>query len=269
MNIVCVIPARYSSSRLPGKPLMNIAGKPMIWWVYQEAKKVRFFSEIYVATESAQIVERCQELDLNVILTSDKHPTGTDRVAEVAQKIMADGYLIWMGDEPLITSREVEFLISESLVHKDYFAYILGKPFDSAVDVVNSTTIKLAINKNKELIFVSRSAIPFPKATLGFEYYKNIGAYLMTREALEFFLRVEIGLLEEIEEIEILRLLENHKKVYVALLKDSISMSVDTHKDLKRVCSLIRQSPYYTGGGGVNSSIPFTCNNYQPLLGVA
>lgn len=90
MKIVAVIPARYKSSRFPGKPLADICGKPMIWWVYQEAKKVKEYDQVIVATESNIIADRCHELGMEVMLTSDMHPTGTDRVAEVAQKIAAD-----------------------------------------------------------------------------------------------------------------------------------------------------------------------------------
>lgn len=243
MNIVCVIPARYNSSRFPGKPLADICGKPMIWWVYQEAKKVKYFKEIYIATESEEIVKVCKEFDFKVILTSDSHLTGTDRVSEVSSKIKADYYLIWMGDEPLIKFCEISKLINQIQKDKKFSAYMLAKPFTEPVDVVNPTTIKLAINKNQELIFMSRALIPFPKARLNFQYYKNIGAYVMTKETLDFFSKTPLGEIEEIEEIELLRLLENHKKVYVVLLKDSISFSVDTPKDLAKARQII-------GGGG-------------------
>lgn len=252
MKIICIIPARYASSRFEGKPLADICGKPMIWWVYKEAQKLKSISEVYVATESKKIVNICKELNLNVILTSNKHLTGTDRAAEVASKIKADLYLIWMGDEPLIKAKEIEFLIQELKKHKNYSVYMLAKPFEKAVDVVNSTTIKLAVNKQQELIFMSRSAIPFPKASLNYEYYKNIGAYMMSFEGLKFFSKTKIGFLENIEEIELLRLLENHKKIYVALLEKSISMSVDTKKDLELVKIIIQQENKKHRGGGIS-----------------
>ena len=102
MEIIGVIPARYQSSRFPGKPLADICGKPMIWWVYQEAKKVEAFKRVIVATESQIIVDECVKMGMDVMLTSDRHPTGTDRVAEVARKVSADIYVVIMGDEPLI-----------------------------------------------------------------------------------------------------------------------------------------------------------------------
>lgn len=241
-NILCVIPARYASSRFPGKPLADICGKPMVWWVYQEAKKLADICGVYVATESPLLLRECQKMGLDVILTADTHASGTDRVAEVARSIKADWYLVWMGDEPLIKAQEIAQLLSQARTKAGYEAYMLAKTFDNPVDVVNPTTIKLALNKHQELVFMSRSCIPFPKSALHYCYYKNIGAYLMSARALEFFARTEVGDLECIEDIELLRLLENHKKIYVSVLEDCVSMSVDTPKDLQRVVKIIESS---------------------------
>ncbi len=240
MKIIGVIPARYKSSRFPGKPLADICGKPMIWWVYQQAKKVKEFSEVYVATESEIVKDACEKLNINVVMTADTHPTGTDRVGEVAQKIPADLYVIWMGDEPLIKSENVSELISVFKQQHGVSACMLTTKFHNPVDVVNTTTIKLAVNNNNDLIFMSRSPIPFPKAALDFEYKKNMGAYAMTKEALDFFLKTPVGAIERAEEIELLRLLENHKLVKVVEV-DSDSMSVDTQKDLMRISAIIKE----------------------------
>ena len=102
MRIVAVIPARYQSSRFPGKPLADICGKPMIWWVYQQAKKVNEFEAVYVATDDDRIYRTCEELGLSVLMTSSKHRTGTDRLGEVAELIKADLYVNIQGDEPLL-----------------------------------------------------------------------------------------------------------------------------------------------------------------------
>ena len=234
MKIVAVIPARYKSTRFEGKPLVDICGKPMLWWVYQEAKKVEEYSQVIVATEDERIVKVCDELGMKVMLTSDKHPTGTDRVAEVAQKIEADLYVIIMGDEPLIEAKDERELIKAISNVDDADAIMLTEKFKNPVDVVNTTTIKLAINQRNELIFMSRAAIPYPKAAIGYSYYKNIGCYALRKSALDFFLRTEPGCIEQAEEIELLRLLENRKKVLTVLV-DSESMAVDTPKDLERI----------------------------------
>lgn len=238
MNIVAVIPARYKSSRFEGKPLVDICGKPMVWWVYQEAKKVEKYSRVIVATEDERIVQKCTELGMEVMLTSDRHPTGTDRVAEVAQKINADLYVIIMGDEPLICADDERKLVAAIENAPEADAIMLTEQFKNPVDVVNTTTIKLAINDYGDLIFMSRAAIPFPKAAIGYPYYKNVGCYALKKDALDFFLKTKPGNIEKAEEIELLRLLENHKKVLTVTV-DSESMAVDTPKDLERIRKVI------------------------------
>ena len=233
MKIVAVIPARYKSSRFPGKPLADIGGKPMVEWVYREAEKAGCFDKVIVATENSIIVDKCRELGMEVMMTSDAHPTGTDRVAEVAQKVDADVYVIIMGDEPLIKAEDERRLVA-SLGEKEADAVMLTEKFKEPVDVANMTTIKLAINDEGYLIFMSRAVIPYPKECLGYPIYKNVGAYALRKEALEFFLNTKPGNIERAEGIELLRLLENHKKVLTVEI-DSESMAVDTFKDLERI----------------------------------
>lgn len=234
MKIIAVIPSRYKSSRFPGKPLADICGRPMVWWVYQEAKKVKYYDQVIIATESELIAEKCQEFGMDSMLTSDAHPTGTDRVAEVAQKVDADLYVIIMGDEPLITAEDQMRLIESIQGRENADAVMLTERFREPVDVANMTTIKLAINDGGDLIFMSRAVIPYPKESLGYPIYKNVGCYALRKEALDFFLRTKPGNIERAEGIELLRLLENHKRVLTVEI-ESESMAVDTHKDLERI----------------------------------
>lgn len=234
MKIVAVIPARYKSSRFPGKPLIDINGKPMVWWVYNEAKKVKDFDDVIVATESELVKKECEKFGMKCMITADTHPTGTDRVAEVAQKVPADIYCIIMGDEPMIRAEDERVLISKIKDTADADAIMLTEAFSDPVDVVNMTTIKLAINDNGYLIFMSRMPIPYPKETLGYPYYKNVGCYAIRKDTLDFYLRTKPGACERAEGIELLRLLENHKKVMTYMV-NSKSMAVDTPKDLERV----------------------------------
>lgn len=234
MRIVAVIPARYKSSRFPGKPLADICGKPMVWWVYNEAKKVADFDDVIVATESELVMSECEKLGIKCMLTSDNHPTGTDRVAEVAQKVPADIYCIIMGDEPMIKAEDEQVLISRIKDSGDADAIMLTETFKDPVDIVNCTTIKLAINDDGYLIFMSRSAIPYPKEALNYKYFKNVGCYAMRKETLDFFLKTKPGFCERAEGIELLRLLENHKRVLTYTV-ESASMAVDTQKDLERI----------------------------------
>jgi len=241
MKIIGVIPARYKSSRFEGKPLADICGKPMIWWVYQQAKKVKRFEEVVVATDDKKIEDVCKKYDINVIMTRDDHPSGTDRVAEVAEKMDSELYVVVMGDEPLIDYKIIDKLIDTMTKSKDAFAGMLCTKFKNGVDVVNNSTIKLALNDNNELIYMSRSPIPFPKARIDYEYHKNVGVYAFTKEALTFFKNTKRGRLESIEDMEMMRMLENHKLVKVELVKTD-SMSVDTHKDLERIIKYIKDN---------------------------
>lgn len=249
MKVVAVIPARYKSSRFPGKPLADICGKPMVQWVYGEAKKAGCFDRVIVATESDIIVNECRQRGMDVIMTSDRHPTGTDRVAEVAQKVDADVYVIIMGDEPLIKAEDERRLV-DSLNEKEADAVMLTEKFKYPVDVANMTTIKLAINDDGYLIFMSRAVIPYPKESLGYPIYKNVGCYALRKEALEFFLHTKPGNIERAEGIELLRLLENHKKVLTVEI-DSESMAVDTQKDLDRIRAVMEKCPWGGDEGGL------------------
>lgn len=234
MKVVAVIPSRYKSSRFPGKPLADICGKPMVWWVYQEAKRVKHFDQVIVATESELIVDTCKELGMEVMITSDEHPTGTDRVAEVAQRVAADLYVIIMGDEPLICAEDEARLVESISDREDADAIMLTERFRHPVDLANMTTIKLAINDEGDLIFMSRAPIPYPKEAIGYSFYKNVGCYALKKDALDFYLKTKPGNIERAEGIELLRLLENHKKVLTVEI-DSESMAVDTQKDLERI----------------------------------
>lgn len=234
MKVVAVIPARYQSSRFPGKPLADICGKPMVWWVYQEAKKVKYFDKVIIATESNIILDKCHELGMEVMLTLDTHPTGTDRVAEVAQKVDADLYVIIMGDEPLISAADETRLVESIEKNVAADAVMLTEKFRYPVDLANMTTIKLAINDNGDLIFMSRAAIPYPKEAIGYSFYKNVGCYALRKDALDFFLKTKQGNIEKAEGIELLRLIENHKRVITVEI-ESESMAVDTQKDLERI----------------------------------
>lgn len=241
MRIVAVIPARYKSSRIPGKPLADICGKPMVWWVYREARKVEGFDDVIVATESEKILSECEKLGIKAMMTSDKHPTGTDRVAEVAQKIYADLYVILMGDEPLISATDIEKLLNSISEDQKDDAVMMTERFVDPVDLANMSTIKLAINDEGRLIFMSRSPIPYPKDAIGYSFYKNVGCYALKKETLDFFLKTKPGNIERAEGIELLRLLENNKNVLTVPI-ESDSMAVDTKKDLERIRSYISRS---------------------------
>lgn len=240
LKIVGVIPARYESSRFPGKPLADICGKPMIWWVYQQAKKVPELNEVYVATDDKRIESVCKQYNMDVVMTSKDHPTGTDRVAEVAEKVNADYYVVCMGDEPLVSAEDISLMCNKIKSGKVKDAALLTRKFEDPVDVINTTTIKLVLNNNFELIFMSRMPLPYPKASLDVHYYKNIGVYSYKKDTLDFFRNKPVGKIEKVEDMELLRLIENHKIINTFEV-NSLSFSVDTPKDLDRVREIMEQ----------------------------
>lgn len=233
-HVVIVIPARYSSSRFPGKPLAIINGKPMIYWTYHQALKVRGVDKVIVATESKVIVEKCDELGIPSILTSDKHLTGTDRIAEVAMHVKADLYVNIQGDEPLIEPENIEKLICFMKDSPDYICATIRSVIDNPVDAVNTTVCKVVTDVNDDVMYISRHAIPYPKASLEYTYYKALGIYVFRPEALSIYRENPKAAYESVEDIELLRLVERGIRIK-DILVDSHSPSVDTYKDLLRI----------------------------------
>lgn len=244
MYIIGVIPARYKSSRFPGKPLADICGKPMIWWVYQQCIKVKELNEVYVATDDIRIKDVCDKYDIKVIMTSDKHLTGTDRLGEVAERIKADLYVNIQGDEPLIEPDTIRKAILPFFDNEKLQVSNLMTKIYNPVDAVNFTVPKVITNKDGIGIYLTRSTAPYPKGSINYEYYKQVCVYGFKPEALRFY--CEYGKtygkakIEAIEDIEILRFIENGYKVqYVEV--DSDTVAVDTENDLRKVNDIMKE----------------------------
>ena len=244
MKIVAVIPARYKSTRFPGKPLADICGKPMIWWVYKEAKKVQDFTEVYVATDDKRIFDACKDLDMNVVITSDSCLTGTDRVGEVSEKISADLIVNIQGDEPLIESATIQAAILPFYNNPDLQVSNLMTKIKNPVDVVNATVPKVIVNRDDIGIYLTRATAPYPKGSLDYDYYKQVCVYGFKPEALKFFCDYGKSYgkakIEAIEDIEILRFIENGYKVKYIEVETS-TIAVDTVNDLNKVREIIKR----------------------------
>lgn len=245
MKIIGVIPARYKSSRFEGKPLADIAGKPMIWWVYNQCKKVDLFTEVYVATDDKRIEKVCKEHSIKVVMTSDKHPTGTDRIGEVAEKIPADLYVNIQGDEPLIEPETIRKAIEPFLTDSTLQISNLMTKIKDPVDVVNFTVPKVITNKENIGIYLTRSTAPYPKGSISYSYYKQVCVYGFKPEALKFYCdygkKYGKAKIEAIEDIEILRFIENGYKIqYIEV--DSNTIAVDTKNDLEKVNKYIKDN---------------------------
>lgn len=242
MEIIGVIPARYESSRFLGKPLKDICGKPMIWWVYQQCKRVEDFKEVYIATDDKRIFEECQRLEMKAMMTSDEHKTGTDRVGEVADMVHADLFVNIQGDEPLIEPSTIRAAIEPFYTETDLQVSNLMTKIRNPVDAVNFTVPKVITNKEGIGLYLTRTPAPYPKGDIEYSYYKQVCVYGFRPEALQFFCeygrKYGKGKIEKIEDIEILRFIENGYKVqYIEV--ESETIAVDTPKDLEKVREIV------------------------------
>lgn len=242
MKIIGVIPARYKSSRFPGKPLADICGYPMIWWVYQQCKKVQDFEEVYVATDDQRIFDVCESLNIKVIMTSEDHRTGTDRIGEVARKIPADLIVNIQGDEPLLEPATIKAAIAPFYNDPNLEISNLMTKIKNPIDVVNFTVPKVITNKEGIGIYLTRSTAPYPKGSISYSYYKQVCVYGFRPKALQFYCdygkKYGKAKIEQIEDIEILRFIENGYKVqYIEV--ESETVAVDTPNDLEKVRSII------------------------------
>ena len=232
MKIIGVIPARYGSSRFPGKPLADICGKPMLWWVYQQAKKVKEFDNIYVATDNRRVADLCEQHDMNYVMTGE-HSTHIARVHEFSTKVDADYYVNVNGDEPLIEPETIRAIIPAEPSSEPKVLGLM-KILRDPVELIDPTNIKVATNKDGVAMYISRSPIPYPYKSIFFEYKKAIGVECWNKAALELFVNSEPGQMEVIEDLVALRFFENGCPMHYTLV-ESNSLSVDTPKDLEKV----------------------------------
>jgi 3-deoxy-manno-octulosonate cytidylyltransferase (CMP-KDO synthetase) len=240
MKIVGVIPARYKSSRFEGKPLADICGKPMIWWVYQQAIKVKEFEAVYVATEDERIEKVCEELGISSVMTSNKHLTLTDRLYEFSQKFIADWYICINGDEPLISPDTIRSIIPKTKKNNQVYVLNTITSIKDPVEAVDPSNLKVINDCNGKGIYISRHPIPYPSGCMNFKYKKHVGVYAFNSKALEFYVTTARGEIETIENIDLLRFIENHRDVYFVEV-DSDTLSVDTKKDLNQVIKIVNK----------------------------
>lgn len=240
MNVIGVIPARYQSSRLPGKPLADICGKPMVWWVYQQLKKVSEFTKVYVATDDNRIAAGCEELRIPVLMTSAERKNPTERTYEVSTMVSGDIYVFVGGDEPLIESEAIKKVVHYACDTPDFFVANAMTSVKSPAEVIDFANIKMIANESGDGLYTSRSPLPYPKGSIDFEYKKFVGICAFSKEALNFFMATPQSQLEKIEECDLIRFIE-HKKNIKFVNVDCHTLSVDTPKDLEYVRSVMQK----------------------------
>ncbi len=230
MKIIAVIPARFQSTRLPGKPLVDICGKPMLWWVYNKIKSIESFSDVFCAIDDERIQKACDDLGLKYVMTRNDHPDHISRIQEVSEKVEADYYICVNGDEPLITKECILPVLPSDISTDPYFGGAMRNLTDPA-EVIDPANIKLVISKSGKCIYMSRTPVPYPKGTLNVTYKKYVGVECFNKKALDFFVGTPMGVIEKAEDIDHLRFLENDIGLKFSLV-ESESISVDTPKDL-------------------------------------
>ena len=238
-----VIPARFASSRYPGKALAKLAGKPMIEHVWERANMSRYLTDVLVATDDDRIADAVHKFGGRVRMTRADQPTGTDRLAEVASSEDAALYVNIQGDEPLIDPEAIDAAILS--VHGDEAVDMgtLKKQIVDPTDIVNTNVVKVVTNLLGNAIYFSRCPIPYERdSRTGVPiYFKHIGLYVYRRDFLLHYPDLTVGPLEEAERLEQLRALENGYRIRV-VATDYESLGVDTPEDLERVNQLFTVS---------------------------
>jgi 3-deoxy-manno-octulosonate cytidylyltransferase (CMP-KDO synthetase) len=242
MKIIGIIPARYASSRFPGKPLIDLKGKSMIQRVYEGASKAKLISEVIVATDDQHIFDHVKQFGGKVMMTAEHHQSGTDRCGEIAQQLEADIVINIQGDEPLVDPNQLDSLLS---VFEDSSIEIatLGSRNITEDDLTNPNRIKIITNTNSNALYFSRSAVPNSYHYKGnaFEFYpylKHIGLYAFRKKTLLEVVQLTPSKLEQVESLEQLRWLYygyNVRVVETTIETPNIDVPEDIDKVLKHL----------------------------------
>jgi 3-deoxy-manno-octulosonate cytidylyltransferase (CMP-KDO synthetase) len=233
-----IIPARYGSSRLEGKPLIEVEGKPIIQWVYEKAQQSKYADIIIVATDDDRIFNAVKAFGGNVEMTSTEHKSGSDRIMEVASRHPEISYICNLqGDEPLIKPESIDAVIKN--VKEDEKADISTLIREiSPQDAQNPNLVKCVTDNNGFALYFSRSIIPYERNTGVAKFYGHLGIYGYKRKALEVMTSLPQTMLEKTESLEQLRALENGMKIKTSVV-DFIPVGIDTKEDLEKFKSLI------------------------------
>jgi 3-deoxy-manno-octulosonate cytidylyltransferase (CMP-KDO synthetase) len=245
VKIVAVIPARYASTRLPGKPLVPLAGKPMIQRVYERAKRAARVSRVIVATDDERIVKAVEVFGGEARMTRSDHRTGTERVAEVAAREEGDVFVNVQGDEPLLDPVAVDTAIASLLEEPSAAISTVATPIKTPADIMDPNVVKTVLDFDGNALYFSRAPIPWVRDTTSkvqLRHLKHLGLYVFQREALLEYPTLPRGELERIEQLEQLRWLENGWKIRVAEVEHD-AVSVDVPEDVARVEKLLRAMP--------------------------
>jgi len=240
-KVIVVIPARYGSTRLAGKPLISLAGKPMIQRVYERAKLAARVNRVIVATDDERIVKAVEAFGGEARMTRSEHRTGTERVAEVAAREQGDVFV--QGDEPLLDPNAIDVAVNSLLEEPQASISTVATPIKTPGDIMDPNVVKTVLDFDGNAIYFSRAPIPWVRDTaskIQVRHLKHLGLYVFQRDALLEYPTLPQGELERVEQLEQLRWLENGWKVRVAEVEHD-AISVDVPEDVARVEKLLQK----------------------------
>lgn len=240
-EVVVCLPARYHSTRLPGKPLLEIAGKPLIIWALESASKIDA-KQMVVATDDERIVELVEAFGYQAVMTSTEHLTGTDRIAEVARMMSwSDDTIVvnYQGDEPLTPQANIEQLITALIDNHQAAIATLYQKIDCFEDFINPNIVKLVTDDKDCALYFSRAAIPYSRDCFrnqqlekGMDYKRHIGLYAYRAKFLNDFSKLTPSKIEQTESLEQLRAMSNGYKIIAKLAKEPMPHGIDTPQDV-------------------------------------
>jgi len=240
MNVIGVIPARFQSVRFEGKPLALLGGRPMIQHVYERALRSSLLTTLVVATDDERIFDAVKDFGGAAVMTSPRHRSGTDRVAEAAAATSADVVINIQGDEPFISPLVIDQLVEPFRSEPGIEMTTLMRPIEDDRDIDDPNVVKVVVDEAGFALYFSRSLIPFSRnQTAGTRAYEHIGLYAYSKSFLNDYSRLEPTPLEQAEGLEQLRVIEHGKRIRVVETADHLGLSVDTPEDLSRAESFL------------------------------
>lgn len=242
MKVACIIPSRYASTRLPGKPLRMIAGETLVHRVYERALLAKIPDTVIVATDHESIEAEVKSFGGKVVMTSPDHPTGTDRLAEVAANLPDYDIIVNVqGDEPFIDPDVIDGLARDLMDHEDLCMATVATPLHED-EYEDASAVKVVVNQKGEALYFSRSLIPCPRHDFANPPLKHVGIYAYRRDFLLAYAKMAQTPLEKTESLEQLRALEMGYKIGVIKV-DTEDIGIDTEADLKKANELFERNP--------------------------
>lgn len=239
MNVIGVIPARFSSARFVGKVLADLGGKPVVQHVWENARKSKMLDDLIIACDDERVLRAAENFGAKAVYTSPDQPSGSDRLVEVVNPLDVKVIVNVQGDEPMIKPEMIDDLARAVLDNKDVYMATLAKRIEDKSEISNPNVVKVVRDKNGFALYFSRSVIPYPRYETASAYYKHIGLYAYTKDFLFQFKNLPKSYLETMEGLEQLRVLENGYRIKVIETKFD-TIGIDTPEDLERARAILK-----------------------------